>query len=147
MVSKTDETPGSYKANPDPRTFEVGHHTDLWIARHVMEWPEITETDRYVDYVDRGGVIVVDHRPEIFRFGTIPDLFTPSSKLDDAGVVLRKMKEKGWWYHISGDPKNKDVMVLFGQDKGQADDEIHSAYAETEPLAICRAAGLAVLSE
>lgn len=145
MDKQTGETPGEYNTL-DPLTFEADHHTDLWIARRVMGWPEIHEKDRYRFYLDRGGVII-GNRAEIFRYGTIPDAFRPSSKMEDAMEVAHKMKSKGWWYHISGDPQNKDVMVIFGRDKGESQDELHSTYAEFEPLAICRAAGLAVMSE
>jgi hypothetical protein len=131
----------------DPLTFQADHHTDLWIARRVMEWPDMKEFEPIHDYFHFGGVIIGGDRPTFFRYGTIPDTFQPSSRMEDALEVLRKMKAKGWWYHISGDPKNKDVMVIFGKDKGKEQDDIHSAYAETESMAICRAAGLAVMSE
>jgi ABA sandwich protein len=122
----------------DPLHFEVSGHTDLWIAQYVMEWPVIAENDRFVDYLEHGGVIVVD-RPDVFRYGTIPDRFQPSSKLEDAGAVLRKMIKKGWVYSIHGYPAEKGNMVVFSK---TAQD--YSATAETESLAICRAAGLAV---
>lgn len=124
----------------DPLTFEVGRHTDLWIARHVMEWPVIGPHDRYVDYLERGGVIAVD-RAEIFRYGTIPDTFLPSSKMEDAAEVLRKMQTRGWVYTLMGIHKD-DIRVVFSKDRSD-----YVAKAETEPLAICRAVGLAVLSE
>lgn len=131
----------------DPLTFEVGHHADLWIARHVMEWPDMKEFEPIHDYFHYGGVIIGGDRQTFFRYGTIPDTFLPSSKIEDAAEVLLKMKAKGWWFHISGDPKNKDTMVLFGKDKGKEQDDIHLASADLLSLAICRAAGLAVMSE
>lgn len=124
----------------DPLTFEVGRPTDTWIALRVMEFIVIGVNDRYQDYLEYGGVIAVD-RPEIFRYGTIPDAFLPSSKMEDAVEVLRKMQTKGWVYTLMGVHKD-DIRVVFS--KGTTD---YVAKAETEPLAICRAAGLAVLSE
>lgn len=124
----------------DPLTFEVGRPTDTWIALRVMEFMVIGVNDRYVDYLEYGGVVSVG-RPEIFRYGTIPDAFLPSSKMEDAAEVLRKMQTKGWVYTLMGVHKD-DIRVVFS--KGTAD---YVAKAETEPLAICRAAGLAVLSE
>lgn len=132
----------------DPLTFEVGHHTDLWIARRVMEWPDMKEFEPIHDYFHFGGVVIGGDRPTFFRYGTIPDSFLPSSKMEDALEVLHKMKTKGWWYSITSNPKHKSIMAMFGQNKeGVMDLNFVSAEAETEPLAICRAAGMAVFSD
>lgn len=125
----------------DPLTFEADHHTDLWIARRVMEWPDIKENDNIHDYFHFGGVIIGGDRQTIFRYGTIPDLFQPSSRMEDAAEVLRKMIKRGWVYSIHGYPADKGNMVVFS--KTGLD---YSAVSETEPLTICRAAGLAVMS-
>lgn len=132
----------------DPLTFEADHHTDLWIARRVMGWPDMKEFEPIHDYFHYGGVIIGGDRQTFFRYGTIPDTFLPSSKMEDALEVLRKMKAKGWWYSITSNPKAKVTMAMFGQDKdGEMDLNFVSADAETETLAICRAAGLAVMNE
>lgn len=123
----------------DPLTFQADHHTDLWIAARVMNWPVIKEGEQLGHYLGHGGVIVVD-RPEIFRFGTIPEAFMPSSLILDALAVLRKMVDLGWIYVIHGMPSDKNILVVFTK-KNQ---EYHGK-AETESLAICRAAGLAVI--
>lgn len=125
----------------DPLTFEADHHTNLWIADRVMGWPHISEQDPYAHYIGHGGVII-DDRPEIFRFGTIPDSFMPSSTILDALAVLRKMVDLGWIYVIHGTPNDKNVLVVFTK----REQEYHGS-AETESLAICRAAGLAVIGE
>lgn len=125
----------------DPLTFKIGHHTDLWIALHVMEWPVIREWMPYSDYISAHGGVIVDDRAQIFRYGTIPDNFLPSSKMEDALEVLRKMIKKGWDYVITSKSETRITTVVFTKTIGRP------ATAELEPLAICRAAGLAVLSE
>lgn len=126
----------------DPATFQPDHHTNLWIADRVMGWPVVSEKDSYAHYIGHGGVIIGD-RPEIFRFGTIPDTFMPSSRIEDAVMVLRKMVELGWVYMIHGSPKDKTILVVFTKSE-----TVESfATAETESLAICRAAGAAVIGE
>lgn len=126
----------------DPLTFQADHHTDLWIAQRVMGWPIIRENKPFAHYLGHGGVIVVD-RPQIFRFSTIPDAFMPSSKIEDAVEVLRKMRDLGWSYIVDGDPSVTTTLVMFS--RGQYED--YTAIAETESLAICRAAGLAITGQ
>lgn len=125
----------------DPLTFEADRHTDLWIASRVMEWPVVQEWQPFKDYLEFGGIII-DDRPQIFRFGMIPDAWMPSTNIADSAVVLRKMIEKGWVYSIHGYPGEKGNMVVFTKAKQE-----FSATAKTESLAICRAAGLAVIGE
>lgn len=126
----------------DPLTFEVDHHTDLWIARRVMGWPDVKEKDQLRDYFHFGGVIIGGDRQTIFRYGTIPESFMPSSKMEDAVEVLRKMIKKGWVYSIHGYPAEKGNMVVFSKVS-----QDYSATADLESLAICRAAGLALVNE
>lgn len=128
----------------DPTTFQADHHTDIWIAQNVMGWPSIKEIEPFVDYLHYGGVVIGNHRPTIFRFGTIPDVFMPSSKVEDAKEVQRKMKGLGWDCMISELANEDNVMVIFSKSH-QSTETI--ATAETESLAICRAAGLAVIGE
>lgn len=125
----------------DPLTFEADHHTDLWIARRVMEWPDMKEENDFNHYLQFGGVIVGGFRQTIFRYGAIPEIFMPSCKMEDAVEVLRKMIKRGWVYSIHGYPADKGNMVVFS--KTGLD---YSAITQAEPLTICRAAGLAVMS-
>jgi len=126
----------------DPLTFQTDHHTDLWIADRVMGWPTIREGEPLAHYLGHGGVIVVD-RPNIFRFGTISEGFMPSSRIEDAFEVMRKMKELGWTCVIHADPAEKTTVVMFS--KGEYED--YFASAELESLAICRAAGLVIVGK
>lgn len=127
----------------DPLTFEADPHTDLWIAARVMGWPVIQENEPLGHYLGHGGVILVD-RPTIFRFGSIPDSFMPSSKIEDAKEVQRKMSQAGWDCMINEVANEHNILVVFS--KVHQDTEA-IVTANTESLAICRAAGMAVMGE
>lgn len=100
---------------------------DRQIAEVVMGWT--FEDDLH--YRDHADCYVTDGRP-----------FLPSSNWADAGLVVEKMRERGWEMVLNVVHNSSRAKFLRGIPHGYAEAE-----ADTAPLAICRAALAAMKGE
>lgn len=78
------------------------------VAERVMGWTWDGDLSAWVSVIDEGG----DVRWHCDRL-----TWAPATQWSDAGRVLEKMREGGWWYAIVCAPPRSDfgVMVVFAK--------------------------------
>lgn len=101
---------------------EAGQEINELVINHVMKWALIHRGD--FDYTYNDGV-----------YGARIN-WSPSSEIADAWIVVEKMQSKGFCFDADGNALRKRFRFGVGQEIGEA---------ETAPLAICRAALLAIM--
>lgn len=129
---------------------EAGRELDKLVAEHVMEWriyegapapAWMRETENGLEWV---GFWPDEPNEEDYgwSFGLLGTaVFMPSTDIAAAWQVVEKLRNDGYSdYHEYGE--DKTPWWLFMKPDGHYD---YCAEAETDPLAICRAALLAVI--
>jgi hypothetical protein len=109
-------------------SMEAGRELDALVAVEVMGWHNDHEVP-YYDWVQESNEVI-----------HISKRWSPSSDIGAAWEVVEKMIANGWWNTDIG--FGSGIVVSF--DDGST---THQAKADTAPLAICRAALLAVMEE
>ena len=80
---------------------------------------------------------------EVMKFPDLLDLrlqtFHPDTNMNDAMMVVDKLREDGWVMHLTVDSKPSEIHLTniceFEGERGN-----HVEYADTAPMAICLAA-------
>lgn len=96
----------------------TGPSGKMWISRPVRPL-QINWQDLYVGFMQHGATCGV--------------IFSPSTKIEHAWLVVEKLQKDNWYFQIMRMPQSKPGYwhAEFGGVKG---------YADTAPLAICLAA-------
>jgi hypothetical protein len=117
-------------------TLKAGLKTDLRVLNEVLVWPEKHEEDK--DPPDYPSFEVVKDKIILYlEPGKIRDRWSPSTSFYDAMEVAWELKQRGFTLEPSYDyAETHGIFVRFGL-PGR---ETQGQYAETLPLAICRAA-------
>jgi hypothetical protein len=121
----------------------AGREMDALIAKKVMGWsadPEGYWLDRKNEYADTGwGLFKQD---ETKNHPACKE-YNPSADIRAAWEIVVAMEEKDIWFELANVVPNSDPIVYEAKFIGGRD----GAYAceDTAPLAICRAALLAVM--
>jgi hypothetical protein len=124
----------------------AGGQMDAWVAEFVMGWKWPTNRCPvcgwlYSETRDQGcvpGDCSMRPRPNIVEIQKSRGYGVYSTDIADAWQVVEKMRTSPWkWYEIAHRPIG--CMVNFTGNIGD------NVYAETAPLAICKAALLATL--
>lgn len=129
----------------------AGRQMDTWVAEFVMKWPEWDflagdwSGGRPVFWIEEDGI-------KIFKdYDDYAHYWSPSSNIAAAWEVVEKLRERN--RHITIITKHDSFMVAvseyvpaFGIYKPlHLTDDYSDLHSNTAPLAICRAALLAVL--
>lgn len=130
----------------------AGREMDAAVAERVMGW-------RLIDRVAAGW----GNGPPVWDTGADPDdpassptfqCFEPSTDVEHAWMVVEAMRAKGWhplvnWlgrdrkcWHCYFEHESSPLLIVDTEGNRWNDDEIRGAhaYADTMPLAVCRAA-------
>jgi hypothetical protein len=118
----------------------AGAEVDLLVAQLVMKWPVIGANEPFREYKGYGGIICNDSPGMFQEFGTIPKNWHPSINISDAWAIVQL---RGSHWEVS---RGRDVYQATCVFFGEMGEGTSIARAETAPLAICRAALLAVTS-
>lgn len=108
---------------------KAGRELDNLIAEKIMGWKPLY----YSQYDKKVVVVWVDSDGKEWYFGNIDDPdreWSPSTKIEDAWLVLEKMEEE-WAWSMSMYNEARQVDVSIGR-------SVHTN--ESVPLAICNAA-------
>ena len=124
----------------DVEKMEAGPELDILMCKHVMEWAYDDAPPGYPAGWDKpeGQWVRIDN-------------FCPSEDIADAWQVVEKLKEKGYYTYVT--TENPCRCAIYdsnsgGWDKaGSWDERLAETTAATVPLAICRAALLAIQQE
>lgn len=117
-------------------TFKAGLQTDLRVLNEVLVWPQKHAEDK--DPSDYPSFEVVKDKIVLYlEPGKIRQGWSPSTSFYDAMEVAWELKQRGFKLEPSyNDAESHGIFVRFGL-SGR---ETQGQFAETLPLAICRAA-------
>jgi hypothetical protein len=117
-------------------TIKAGLKTDLHILNEVLVWRQKHAEDK--DPPDYPSFEVIKDKIVLYlESGKVKDGWSPSTSFDDAMEVAWELEQRGFNFEPSYNATERyGIFVRFGL-PGR---ETQGQYAETLPLAICRAA-------
>lgn len=118
----------------------AGRNMDVLVAKIILEINVITDTNNFRFYFENNG-----QYPGKAPFFDVPKYSTDISAAWD---IVQKMCKKHFRYEVGGNFMGLDhKYAAFDNEQWADKNPLFKAFAETTPLAICRAALLAVMEE
>ena len=124
----------------------AGPELNTLVAEKVMRWKHISTRTPYRTVRDDGGCIM-GGVPQIFSVGLIPETWRPSLEISDAWAVVEKLRKMDFCcIDVYSDHYYAwECRMRRLEDSHKGPWRINSFSCDTAPLAICRAALLAVI--